>query len=126
MRNVYAILEAIEKHFRNEEANINAVHFGNFNEADLSKTTLFPLAQFNIGSIEYTGTTIDFTINLLVLDLVDESKDYDNSFIGALSEHQFVLKNDPIAEYLYEELDNKLAGWGMDLQISTPNDISIC
>ena len=153
MRNVYAILEAIEKHFRNEEDNINAVHFGNFNEADLAKTTLFPLAQFNIGSIEYTGTTIDFTINLLVLDLVDESKDYDNSFIGAtnlqdvlntqamvlnklveslretrgaLSEQQFVLKNDPIAEYLYEELDNKLAGWGMDLQISTPNDISIC
>tara|TARA_R110000744_G_scaffold242561_1_gene359629 strand:- start:265 stop:723 length:459 start_codon:yes stop_codon:yes gene_type:complete len=152
MKNVYAILEAVEDHFRNEP-NTNAVHFGEFNEADINKTTLFPLCQFNIGSIEYTGTTIDFTINLFVLDIVDENKSYDKSFSkatnlqdvlntqamvlnklveslregrGALQEQQFVLKNDPVAEYLYEELDNKLAGWGMDIQISTPNDITIC
>ena len=45
---------------------------------------------------------------------------------GELQEQQFVLKNDPVAEYLYEELDNKLAGWGMDIEISTPNDVTIC
>ena len=152
MKNVYSILEAVENHFNNEP-NTNAVHFGDFNESDLSKTTLFPLCQFNIGSIEYTGNTIDFTINLFVLDIVDENKKYDQSFAkatnlqdvlntqamvlnklveslregrGDLQEQQFVLKNDPVAEYLYEELDNKLAGWGMNIEISTPNDITIC
>ena len=84
---------------------------------------------------------------MMVLDEVDESKDYDGSFAGAtnlqdvlntqamvlnkfveslregrgaLSEQTIcTLKEDPIAEYLYEEFENKLAGWGMDISIST-------
>jgi hypothetical protein len=153
MKNVYAILDAIEQHFTNNEDNTNSVRFGVFDDTDLKKTTLFPLAHFNISAIEYVGQTIDFTINLMVLDIVDESKDYDGSFAGAtnlqdvlntqamvlnklveslragrgyLSELQFVLKNDPKAEYLYEEFDNKLSGWGMNIEISTSNDITIC
>ena len=39
---------------------------------------------------------------------------------------QIVLKEDPIAEYLYEEFENKLAGWGMEIEISTVNDVTIC
>jgi hypothetical protein len=152
MKNVYAILDAIEKHFTDNEANTNSVKFGAFSETDIKKTTLFPLAHFNISSVKYNGTTIDFTINIMVLDIVDESKDYDGSFAGAtnlqdvlntqamvlnklveslrsgrgyLSEQQFVLNNDPQAEYLYEEFENKLAGWGIDIEISTPNDITM-
>jgi hypothetical protein len=153
MKNVYNILDAIEQHFKVEEKNINSVKFGVFSETDIRKTTLFPLAHFSISSIKYNGTTIDFTLNIMVLDVVDENKDYDGSFAGAtnlqdvlntqamvinklveslrgtrgkLSEQQFVLNNDPQAEYLYEEFENKLAGWGVNIDISTPNDITIC
>lgn len=153
MKNVYNILDAIEQHFKVEEKNINSVKFGVFSEADIRKTTLFPLAHFSINSIKYNGTTIDFNLNIMVLDVVDENKDYDGSFAGAtnlqdvlntqsmvinklveslrstrgkLSEQQFVLNNDPQAEYLYEEFENKLAGWGVNIEISTPNDITIC
>ena len=152
MKNVYNILEEVENHFRNE-VNINSVKFGVFNETDLKKQTLFPLCQFNISEVTYVGRTVDFTLSMMVLDEVDESKDYDGSFAGAtnlqdvlntqamvinklveslrgtrgkLSEQQFVLNNDPQAEYLYEEFENKLAGWGVNIEISTPNDITIC
>lgn len=152
MKNVYNILEAVEQHFR-DEPNTNSVKFGVFNELDLKKTTLFPLAHFNISAIRYSGKTIDFTLSIMCLDLVNEDKDYDGSFAGAtnlqdvlntqamvlnkfveslregrgaLSDKQITLKEDPIAEYLYEEFENKLAGWGMDISISTVNDITIC
>tara|TARA_R110002012_G_scaffold271065_2_gene456237 strand:- start:544 stop:1002 length:459 start_codon:yes stop_codon:yes gene_type:complete len=152
MNNVYKILEKIEDHFNNEP-NTNSVTFGSFNETNLKKQDLFPMCQFNIGSIEYVGNTIDFTVNMMVLDVVDEGKEFDGSFKGStnlqdvlntqamvlnklveslregrgdLSEDQLVLKEDPIAEYLYEEFENKLAGWGMDIQIRTVNDVSVC
>tara|TARA_R110002126_G_scaffold85959_5_gene207668 strand:- start:7724 stop:8182 length:459 start_codon:yes stop_codon:yes gene_type:complete len=152
MKNVYDILTEVENHFRTEP-NINAVKFGVFNETDLKKQTIFPLCHFNIMDITYVGTTVDFTISMMVLDEVDESKDYDGSFAGAtnlqdvlntqaavlnkfveslrkgrgaLSDKQIVLKEDPIAEYLYEEFENKLAGWGMEIEISTVNDVTIC
>lgn len=152
MKNVYDILTEVENHFNNEP-NTNSVKFGVFNEADIKKQTIFPLCHFNISEIHYVGKTVDFTISMMVLDEVDESKDYDGSFRGAtnlqdvlntqatvlnkfveslregrgaLSDKQIILKEDPIAEYLYEEFENKLAGWGMDIEISTVNDITIC
>jgi|TARA_R110000765_G_scaffold413152_1_gene513084 hypothetical protein len=152
MKNVYNILEEIENHFR-EEPNTNSVKFGVFNETDLKKQTIFPLIQFQIVEITYVGQTVDFTLALMALDEVDESKDYDGSFAGAtnlqdvlntqamvlnkfveslregrgaLSDKQIVLKEDPVAEYLYEEFENKLAGWGMEIEISTVNDVTIC
>ena len=153
MKNVYEILEAVENHFKNDEPNTNTVRFGTIDETDLNKTTLFPLAHFNISQIEYQGNTIDFTIDLMVLDIVDESKEYDGSFKGAtnlqdvlntqamvlnklvesfrgsrgaLAEAQFVLKNKPVAEYLYQKFENDLYGWGVKIKVSTPNDITIC
>ena len=152
MKNVYDILTEVENHFNNEP-NTNAVKFGVFNETDLKKQTLFPLVHFNIIEITYVGTTVDFTLAMMVLDEVDESKDYDGSFAGAtnlqdvlntqaavlnkfieslrkgrgaLSDKQIVLKGDPVAEYLYEEFENKLAGWGTEIEISTVNDVTIC
>ena len=45
---------------------------------------------------------------------------------GKLSELQFVLNDNPVAEYVQERFENKLAGWAISLTISTPNDITIC
>ena len=153
MKNVYNILDAIENHFKDVEKNTNAVRFGTIDETDLNKTTLFPLAHFQISAIEYQGPTIDFVVDIMCLDIVDESKDYDGSFRGAtnlqdvlntqamvvnnfieslrggrgaLANQQFVLTNKPVAEYLYEKFENELYGWGVKIKISTPNDITMC
>jgi len=154
MDKIYDLLETIEKHFRLNEPNTNTVMFGKLDEVDLEKTTLFPLTHFNLTAIEYNSNTIDFTISLMALDIVNEVKTEDKSFLGNdnlqdvlntqaavinklveslrvnkgyLADKQFVIKNDPRAEYLSEKYKNNLAGWGMDIEISTPNDqISTC
>lgn len=153
MKNVYDILDAIENHFNVEEKNINTVKFGTMDETDLNKTTLFPLAHFQISEIQYVGNTIDFTLDIMCLDVVNESKDYDGSFRGAtnlqdvlntqamvinklveslrggrgaLADQQFVLTNAPVADYLYEKFENELHGWGVKIKISTPNSITVC
>ena len=99
------------------------------------------------------GQTSRFTIDLMCFDVVEQTKEYENSFYGstnlqdvlntqlqvvngliesvrgnrgALAEQQYVLVNNPEAEMLYEEFENKLAGWGISFVIDVPNDISSC
>lgn len=152
MKQVYNILDAIKGHLEND-TNVNHVSFGDFKSIDTSKTTIFPVSHFWMNKASMEGSTIRFTIDLMCLDVVDESKEYENSFYGsnnlhdvlntqlqvvnsliesvrstrgALAEQQYVLLNNPEAEMLYEEFENKLAGWGITFEITVPNDISIC
>jgi len=152
MKQVYNILDAIKGHLEND-TNVNHVSFGDFKSIDTSKTTIFPVSHFWMNKASMEGSTIRFTIDLMCLDVVDESKEYENSFYGsnnlqdvlntqlqvvnsliesvrstrgALAEQQYVLVNNPEAEMLYEEFENKLAGWGITFVITVPNDISIC
>lgn len=153
MKNVYEILEAIEDHFVNEEKNTNAVRFGDLDKVDLNKTTLFPLAHFNIANINYSGNTVGFIIDIMCLDIVDESKEYDGSFAGAtnlqdvlntqamvvnkliesirvqrgsFSALKYEVVNNPVADYVQERFENKLAGWAMSIEIDTPNILEVC
>ncbi|NQW26177.1 MAG: hypothetical protein HQ473_07445 [Cryomorphaceae bacterium] len=152
MKQVYNILDAIKGHLEND-TNVNHVSFGDFKSIDTSKTTIFPVSHFWMNKASMEGSTIKFTIDLMCLDVVDESKEYENTFYGsnnlqdvlntqlqvvnsliesvrstrgALAEQQYVLVNNPEAEMLYEEFENKLAGWGITFVITVPNDISIC
>jgi len=153
MKQVYDILGAIERHFKDKEVNTNTVTFGSIDETQLQKTNIFPLAHFNISEIEFNGTTMNITIQVMCLDIIDEDKKYDQSFTNAtnfqdvlntqafvvnhlvdsfrgsrgyLADKQYVLVNEPIAELLQEKFESNLAGWGVDITIQVPNDISIC
>ena len=153
MTQVYDLLTAIENHFNNNEPNINTVTFGDINKVDLTKLTLFPLAHFNIDDAEFKGSTIEFTVNLMCLDIVDEGEDWDGSFAGAnnfqdvlntqlqsinklidslrgvrgyLAEAQYVVTNEPTAELLTDEDNNMINGWGVSIDIEVPNTISGC
>ena len=53
MTQVYDILGAVERHFKNNEENTNAVVFGQLDGTDLSKQTIFPLSHFAISDITY-------------------------------------------------------------------------
>ena len=153
MKQVYDILGAVERHFKYNEEFINTVTFGDIRDVDLNKATIFPLAHFFVDNIEFAGSTMNFTLSLMCLDIVDENKEYDNSFEkavnfqdvlntqatvinklvesfrgnrGYLAEQQFVLENNPTAELLQDKFENRVAGWGIDISVSVPNDISIC
>ena len=152
MRQVYNVLDAIKDHLQ-ADVNVNHVSFGDFRDVDIDKTTIFPVSHFWMNRASMEGQTIRFTIDLMCLDVVDQTKEYENSFYGAtnlqdvlnsqlqvvngliesvrgnrgaLAEQQYVLVNNPEAEMLYEEFENKLAGWGISFVIDVPNDISNC
>ena len=57
-------------------------------------------------------------VNILLTELTD--------YRGELAEQQYVLLGEPTAEMLYEEFENKLAGWGLTLDIQVPNDVKLC
>ena len=153
MTQVYDILGAVERHFKNNEENTNAVVFGQLDGTDLSKQTLFPLSHFAISDITYDENIIELTISVIALDVVNEPKEYDISFEGAsnlqdvlntqstvinnlveafrsgrgyLAQKQYVLVGDPTAELLYEKFENSLTGWGIDITVQMPKNISAC
>jgi len=146
MTEVYDILENVENHFK-DEILVNAVTFGDIDEADLIKQTLFPLIHVSIGSMVYVGTTINITLNIVALDILDDSKEYDNTFKGNVGlidllntqsailnkfitsikrgrlnmDEGIVLNNEPSLEYLSGVYGNNLHGWGTEIDITIPN-----
>ena len=159
MNAVYEITNKLRV-FLEQRQSLSTVKYGDIDEVDLNKTTLFPLAHFFLQSAQFNRRTITFRLNLMFLDIVDAEKGpLDESlnitedqfyksnlhevlndlhkevvallttltdYRGSLATEQYVLQGEPTAEMLYEEFENKLAGWGLTLDIEVPNDINAC
>jgi hypothetical protein len=153
MRAVYQILDKIKDKLRTSP-NIQTVSFGDIMEVDLNKTTLYPLAHVGMGDVSLQDHKIEVTINLLLLDIVDDNRDpstedefYSNSNLqdilntllaetnilisdlrrGSSFDELYQIDTDITARPFLDRFENQLAGWGVDLVISFPNnDVSIC
>jgi hypothetical protein len=153
MRAVYQILDKIKDKLRTSP-NIQTVSFGDIMEVDLNKTTLYPLAHVGMGDVSLQDHKIEVTINLLLLDIVDDNRDpstedefYGNSNLqdilntmlaeanilisdlrrGSSFDELYQIDTDVTARPFLDRFENQLAGWGVDLIISFPNnDVSIC
>ena len=153
MRAVYQILDKIKDKLRTSP-NIQTVSFGDIMEVDLNKTTLYPLAHVGMGDVSLQDHKIEVTINLLLLDIVDDNRDpstedefYSNSNLqdilntllaeanilvsdlrrGSSFDELYQVDTDITARPFLDKFENQLAGWGVDLVISFPNnDVSIC
>jgi len=76
MNNVYQVLDRITAHLRDEEMN-KSVTFGDIQEVDLQKRTIFPLTHMTINSASLQGNDLNqvsFNIDIVCCDVVDESK----------------------------------------------------
>ena len=153
MRAVYQILDKIKDKLRTSP-NIQTVSFGDIMEVDLNKTTLYPLAHIGMGDVSLQDHKIEVTINLLLLDIVDDNRNpstedefYGNSNLqdilntllaeanilisdlrrGSSFDELYQVDTDITARPFLDRFENQLAGWGVDLIISFPNnDVSIC
>lgn len=152
MKQVYEVLDRVKDHF---EANgiTNKVSFGNNFRFDLDKTTMLPLAHFNMIDATFEEHSIAFRLPILCLGAVNKSVQVDpeDDFFGADDMHdvlntQFIvlakfinsvrtgslyeqglhLVEEPVAEMFYNLGDNQLAGWGAEVRIRIKNDISGC
>ena len=152
MTQVYDLLDNLKDLLR-ANPNVFTVTFGDISEVDLNKTTMFPLSHVNISNVIFENNVINFTVQLLCLDIVDYNKKvavddifYGNDNLqdvyntqlqvvadvveafkrGSLYSERLQLLASPSAEPFKDRFENELAGWGVNFQVSLPNETSIC
>lgn len=154
MTNIYDVISTIKNYLEGHPI-VNHVTFGDILQVALDKTEMYPLTHFTLGQSTVTSNTIQVTIDLLFLDIVNVTKEYDgddkgdrqdatnlvdvyntqlqvaNALIselrrGDLYRDKFQLVGDPVCTPFKDRFENELAGWAVTLSIDLPNNISIC
>jgi len=152
MTQVYDILDKVRDRLR-DNPNVFTVTFGDITEVDLNKTTMFPLSHLTITNVTFERSVINFTIALMCVDIVDYNKEkYDDDIFygntnlqdvyntqlqvvndvvqsvrrGSLFDSKIQIIGEPSATPFQDRYENELAGWGIEIQVSMINDISIC
>tara|TARA_B110000503_G_scaffold143002_1_gene242057 strand:+ start:7068 stop:7571 length:504 start_codon:yes stop_codon:yes gene_type:complete len=99
-----------------EDPNVNTVTTGDITEIDLNKITIFPLAHIIFNSAALQGNVISFSISVLAMDLVQQTKDefssnvfpeqnsLDKTFVGLDNEHDVLNTQLAVVNRLNEEL----------------------
>jgi len=146
----YQITEALEGAASANDM-VNQVTWGNIFDLDFRKQDMFPIAHIITGSAVLEERTITYEFDLLVMDIVDYSKDSKDLIEGnmmkqdiyhrtlaAISEilatfrrgteydAYFRLANDPVAEPFDEDMEANVCGWKATLQIEAINPNNIC
>jgi hypothetical protein len=152
MKEFYDLIDKIYEELNSSEF-VNTVTFGNIMDVDLSKQSIFPLSHINIQDAVFADHTITFSIQVIAMDLVDESKEdrfasnsvpykgLDNKHDvlnaqlavinrlqsklrrGDLNDDNYVLDTDATATMFEDRFENLMTGWALTLSISIPNNV---
>ena len=152
MKEFYDIVDVIKDSLR-QSPSINTVTFGNLQDVDLDKTTIFPLAHIYTSDVEHRGNTLVFNISVVAMDIVDISNKetnfddfYGNDNLhdvlntqlatlnklisdlkrGDLYRNQYQLDGTPTLNAFKERFSHVLAGWDVDMRIEVKNNIETC
>ena len=131
---------------------VNTITYGDIFEIDLNKQDIFPLSHFIVNSATLNGSVWQFSLSLLCMDIVDESKeDVTDKFLGNdneqdvlntqmavinrllellrrgdLNSELYQLEGSPSIEPFVVRFENKLAGWTLTFDVLIPNTMTIC
>ena len=130
---------------------VNTVSYGSLDDIDLNKQTIFPLSHIIVNNVVVGTQTMRFNISVLSMDVVDESKNEADDFVGNNNEQdvlntQLAVQNRLLAllqrgelytdkyqvegevtcEPFVDRFENKLAGWAATFDVLIPNDMTIC
>ena len=151
IRGFYLLTETIEQQLLSD-VNVNTVTTGDIYDIDLSKMSIFPLSHIIINNVLVQESVLTFSISVLSMDVVDESKkpttnifrgnndeqDILNTQLqvlnklikvlrkGNLHNDQFQLNGDASCEPFYDRFDNKVAGFTASFDVFVNNDITLC
>ena len=149
MKGFYNLLDTIKTEL-NASPFVNTTTYGDITRIDLNKATIFPLSHFIVNNITYGENSLTYSISLLCMDIVDESKeDVTDIFVGNNNEHDvfntqmnvivrlldklntgalhdtlYQLNGDPSIEPFIDRFDNRLAGWTVTLDVEVINDMT--
>jgi hypothetical protein len=152
MKEFYDLIDKIYEELNSNDF-VNTVTFGNIMDVDLAKQSIFPLSHINIQDAVFGEHTITFSIQVIAMDLVDESKEdkFDTDSIpyqgldnkhdvlntqlavinrlqsklrrGDLNDDNYVLDTDATATMFEDRFENLMTGWALTLSISIPNNV---
>jgi hypothetical protein len=150
MKTYYDLIDRIHAYL-NGSVSINSVTFGDLLEVDLSKQSIFPLAHVGIISMQFEEYIMGLSMNIIVMDVVDEYKDdkqslskphlgldnkhdIHNSLLnvvnglqssirrGGLNDFNYEIQGTPTAQLFEDRFENKVTGWSMTININMPNN----
>lgn len=152
MNTLYKLTDKLNTELKNN-ALINTVTYGDITEVDLDKQTIFPLAHVNLTGASIESSTSTIGINVLLMDIVDVSKEinYDD-FTGNDNEHDvlnsmlaagtktyqeflrglsykdgFHSDGQPAdVEFFTDRFENKLAGVSISFSVTIKNSAELC
>ena len=151
MNGYYYVVNTL-RNYLNNTGFINTVTIGDILGVDLAKQTIFPLSHIIVNTAQLSETTTSLNISILLMDIVDDSKQLvsnvwdgnDNEqdvlntqltiaqrlvsdlMRGSLYSSQVQVMDSPIAEPFMDRFENKIAGWTLTFDVIIPNDITIC
>lgn len=135
-----------------DHPDISVVTMGDYNQVDLNKQTIFPLAHIQPSNSTINEQTIDYTFNVIALDIVDFNKDNvkdltpdvfrgnDNlqdvwaSMLNVLNDlylriaksSDYEAGESPNVDFFDMRFENGLAGCGITITITAENGHAIC
>jgi hypothetical protein len=152
-RGVQALYDLIDTLKVELESNpfCNNVTIGELTEVDLRKQTIFPMAHITLNDVTHADNSLTFSITIVNVDIVNVSKDITQEYYGndnlfyILSNQLFVinklvsrlkdsnvssynwqLEGNPLSTVINKEMENMIAGYETNLNISIPNTINKC
>lgn len=145
MNNLYQVLDELRSFLLLSDFT-NTVTFGEISDVDLGKLTNFPLVHIVIREAVIDENTIDFVLDVIAADIVDQSKEApEDNFLGnnnlqdilnaqmkvITDVSNFFRRNDyTLANYItlvetvratpfLERFENQLAGWEASFTLRT-------
>lgn len=153
MNNFYNLIDTIKSTVEASPFN-NKVTFGDITDVDTNKLTAFPLSHIIVDSVAINDRTLDFTVTVVCMDIVDVNKNegFDDDFYGNdnvqdilntqlsvittligllkrldLNDSNFIRVTQAVnATPFLDRFENELAGWEASIVISTVNTSTIC
>lgn len=153
MNNFYNLIDTIKSTVEASPFN-NKVTFGDITDIDVNKLTAFPLSHIIVDSVDINDRTLDFTVTVVCMDIVDVNKNqgFDDDFYGNdnvqdilntqlsvittligllkrldLNNSNFLRITQAVnATPFLDRFENELAGWEASMVISTVNTSTIC
>ena len=150
MTSFYDVIKSIKTYLQGNNS-VSTVTFGDLLEVDLNKQTIFPLSHLTVRDVSFSDHTMTFTVNVMALDIVEETKENDKEQIepfygnnnkqdvlntqlmvlnglqsslrrGGLFQQDFIVDNNLTASLVEERFENLLVGWEMDVTVEVPNN----
>tara|TARA_R100000329_G_scaffold114636_1_gene94136 strand:+ start:13278 stop:13733 length:456 start_codon:yes stop_codon:yes gene_type:complete len=151
MNNFFKIIDDVQSTLIAEPF-INKVTYGGIDDVDLKKITIFPLAHMIIESMDIQTRRIGINVSILLMDIIDFSKntvsddirgnnnelDVLNNMLNIAARLQaMIARTDSLnkdyelegsfsAEPFVERFENNLGGISIDFTINMKNDMTKC